>query len=365
LIEFERERDQDLWSRYTFSVTHPRVFATSTPDARVVWDLLSSSGYVDEWTPPTEREYLHRELLHDWGTASEDTGHVVFVGPPERPVGQTSGSLIYPGTWLIHHLGMADDGRQPQEVLEDACELFTAQLQTILRTKNAEHFLICVSDGTRWNKRIYEDFVAGYSEGDSAASRFTVYRYAAPSTAPQDAGCVSGAVSRATAKQWRVISESLRTQVTPVEYRALGLDPDAIDLREFSAICARQHLLRTRAAFVYNEGGEDEAALLAETGPEGTNLFGLFNSCSIVGLTSRGVSTTAREALLQEAIRAFAIAGKRSFLFFDGPSSSPAPEVVSLGFQHISNAFRWVAHRNVIPAWSEYLRHAFRPMTAA
>jgi hypothetical protein len=84
-------------------------------------------------------------------------------------------------------------------------------------------------------------------------------------------------------------------------------------------------------------------------------VFGLLNTCRIIWMSPAPaeVMPAIRERLLAMAVWFFRSLGTRTFLLFDEQED---PEALALGFEPISPALRWLAHRDVIPVWAAYLR---------
>jgi hypothetical protein len=134
----------------------------------------------------------------------------------------------------------------------------------------------------------------------------------------------------------------------------MALDPARIELHQFEQSCALRGYQRNRTIFFALREGQAEAALIAELGSEGVNVFGLLNTCRIISLSDAAPCAGVRRVLLAQATQHYRQADKRNFLFLDdrGPGDGvPA----AMGFQHISGGLRWIAHRDVVPAWTAYL----------
>jgi hypothetical protein len=150
------------------------------------------------------------------------------------------------------------------------------------------------------------------------------------------------------------LARQLSVTVPAIERRALALDEAVLDLESFTSACAGHDHQRRRECLFALVGGIPAAALIAESGGEGVNLFGLFNSCRIVPLGDGPPSAAVERALLAAAVDHYRRAGKESFLLFaDVEASLELPS--SLGFEAISAGLRWIAHRDVVPAWAAYL----------
>ena len=106
------------------------------------------------------------------------------------------------------------------------------------------------------------------------------------------------------------------------------------------------------------------AALIAESGGEGVNIFGLMNRCFIMSLTAEAVSPAAKAALLGKAEQHYDLLEKQHFIFFDGVAEDSG--FVSLcGFELISEGMRFIAHKRVVPAWLSYLANVLSLRQAA
>ena len=85
------------------------------------------------------------------------------------------------------------------------------------------------------------------------------------------------------------------------------------------------------------------------------NIFGLLNRCSIVPLGPEAVAPDTTAALLEQATEHFAGLGKEEFLFFDEHGGS-VEELSLLGLEFISDGMRFIASKQVVPAWLSYLK---------
>lgn len=147
-------------------------------------------------------------------------------------------------------------------------------------------------------------------------------------------------------------------------YDALAYAPEDIELFAFSKQCEALGFERSRQVYVADESGAPVAALIAESGGEGVNIFGLMNRCFIVSLTTKPVSQPVKAALLGKAEQHFARLDKEHFIFFDEPDVDPS-FVKLCGFELISDGMRFIAHKRVVPAWLSYLANVLSLRQAA
>ena len=159
----------------------------------------------------------------------------------------------------------------------------------------------------------------------------------------------------ADASELRRVSRQLAITLPQVELEAFSLSEDSLGLEEFTRTCRDRGYERARRVFVARESRETVAALVAESGDDGINVFGLLDCCWVVTLgrplaPSDGVLL----ALLRAAGRHYGSLGKRSFLLWGDPSwSSGAFE--RLGLCHVARAIRWIASRRLLPAYLSYM----------
>ena len=367
LTEFGDRRDSERWHHFVFGRMHPRLSEGVGLQVEKSWKVLEASRYVGLWTPSAAKAHVRDCFVRAWQSPSATTGHQLLLreGPAKyRDVspecGLAAGSLVYPRTWLLHHLGISaqDTTSDRHRALHQASELITGILYRLKDLTDLEHFVIYVERGKRWNDRLYSDFATRYYQLDKLSySPLHLFR---GNTAQQGTVAPSDiAIRSADEGAWQAISARLKAQVAAIETRAMSLDSDVISLGQFSADCEAARFERNRHAFVASVGGVDLAALIAESGDEGANIFGLMNTCRVVSLRDHGVSVATKSALLAHAQQFYRTISKRTFLVLEDDERD-ATALRSLGFEEVSPGMRWIAHRDVIPAWAAYLQDLLR-----
>ena len=357
LSGFVRRRDAGRWQRFVFEQAHPDIGDVGHASG-VAWQLLEESRYVEQWTPGPQRDHLRRKFMRCWKAPSRKVGNKLVLRKGGVPVGISAGSLAYPGTWILHHLAVTSGNGESDavKVTQNANELISGLLRRLRDSAGLEHFVIYAEQGKRWNDRLYRDFSAGY--GDAEKLLYTtskVYRYQreVPVT-PTLSESPDLKLVPATPALWSELATHLRATLSPLEIRALGFEGN-IDLQAFTRSVAACGYERTRQAYFALVDGKPVAALLAETGDEGVNVFGLLNACRIIWMQP-GASdrTDIRARLLAQAVEHYRLLDKKSFVLFDDHADASVP--VELGFEAVSPSLCWVAHRDVIPAWTSYLK---------
>jgi c-di-GMP-binding flagellar brake protein YcgR len=353
LTSFHDPADAAAWRRFVFEHMHPNIVDGRGRAARS-WAVLEASKYVDLWTAPETRAHIRNEYISSWNKTAGEVGHSLLIERQGMPVGLSAGSAAYPGSWILHHL--ARDGRgdgKGNDPLSENCELISGICRRLETETNFEHFLIYIERDKRFNERLYVDFFERYRPNDRPKklmlTPMEVFRRSTDEVTgpPSTADVVSS-----TPELRALLLERLET-LPELERKALGYDGD-LDLRAFTQTCAERNYERSRDLYFALVDGQPAAALIAETGGEGVNIFGLLNTCRIVGLTAQKPSAGVREGLLRRAVEHYRVRGKKNFLFFDETDDTDTVPT-QLGFQFVSAGLRWLAHRDVMPAWSAYL----------
>ena len=359
LVDFAGREDRHRWHRFVFRHTHPDL-RDSHGRAATAWNVLEASKYIDLWSPPLHRERIRHQFLRSWDAPANEVGHKMMLHKDRTAVGVAAGSVAYPGTWILHHLGIAPggEGRDAQQAMQHASELITGLLYRLRDMADLEHFVIYAERGKRWNDRLYGDFAARYADEDKLlCTPSRVYRRLTDTALP---AAISDEleieVQLSTPALLAKLARHLRQVLPAAELRAYALDEQRIDLASFSSECARHGYERTREVFFAFEKAEPVAAMLVETGSEGVNVFGLLNACRMFWLGPPPANAAAiRLRLLRDAVTYYRAAGKKSFLVFQDEHESAYPIPTTFGFEPISPALRLLAHRDVIPAWVAYL----------
>ena len=369
LLGSEARQDAQAWRRFVFECLHPHL-VDGTGQATRAWSLLQSSRYVELWTPPSGRAHVHQQYRRDWERPERGVGHCLLLESDRGAVGMLAASVIAPGTWLLHHLARdrGGGGGQASLGLAQCRELICGILHRLEVETDLEHFVMYLERGKRWNERLYGDFAAHYCDRQKLSlTPLEVFRRETESTSPDGAArrCASDlAVVEPTPALLELLAARLALTTPALERRALALDEADLTLTAFSEECRRQgHDRRRHVSFVL-AGGHPRAALVADSGGEAVNIFGLLNTCRIVPLTEEEPGAMARQALLRHAQQLYRRIGKRHFLFLDERERDDQDRPERLGFERVSGGLRWIGHRDVVPAWSAYLEGLMTPAAA-
>jgi hypothetical protein len=353
-LDFSDRDDAAAWRRFVFDHLHPNLI-DGAGRAERTWNVLDASKYVELWTAAETREHDRALYCEAWQAPASEVGHSLLLCRRDLPVGVIAASAVYPRSFILHHLGRdaRDDGKS-QAGLKESSDLLCGILQRLQAETDFEHFLIYFERDKRFNEGLYVDFAERYFDKEKLLiTSNEVFRRSTALPLPSEAAR-NVDVLAANPKLMDVLTATLARTTTPLEQKAMALDGARITLADFERSCAEKDYQRQRTVFFALEAGQPQAALIAELGSEGVNVFGLLNTCRIIALGEATPSAAVRTALLCRANEHYRAAGKRNFLFLDeaGPSDG-VPAV--LGFRHISGGLRWIAHRDVVPAWTAYL----------
>ncbi len=370
-IEFTRfvsDRQAERWGRFVFRMGHPNLELGDAQAVAEKWRVLESSGYVDE-TTESLRTHLARRFFFSWKKHSDNPrlGRYMFVQKDGRAVGIVAASLIYPRTWLVHHLGIDEKERKADKrrVFELAREAYCGMQHLLNNMADIDFFLIYADAKLSWNEMIYGHFMQRYPDKKSCTyEAYKVYKCRPGlSSSTQIQRNESVEIVPGDDRLLESFSRHLEYSLAVVEFESFCYRKEEIDLEEFSRECAEVGYERERRVFFAIEKDTPRAALIAETGDEGTNIFGLLNKCWFVHLEPEAVHDgRLKSLLLHRALQYYRSKGKQEFIFLGSWIGEPEDVLKPLGFYFVADGLRFLARRSVLPAWMSYLDELMRMM---
>jgi hypothetical protein len=260
---------------------------------------------------------------------------------------------------LVHHFGI--DERQRKEDRQDffklAREAYCGMHQLLSSLANIKYFVIYADSGMAWNQLMYGNFLRRYSaREDFIYDKYRVYK-CMPQVGLVKSRFPPGSlqITGRNRKLERLLSQHLKIQLPAIEFEAFCYSEEEIGLDKFSSKCAKDGYERERRIFFAVEGGTVLAALVAETGDEGINIFGLFNKCWFVYMKPQAAwNNRIKKQLLRRAIRFYAEKGKKEFILIESLGDESDDLLKSLGFYCVANGFRFLARQTILPAWMSY-----------
>ena len=358
LLAFAGSRDSAEWRKFFFSRLHPNLSdGNQEPDA--AWEVLEGSDYLRLWTPDEERTRLRRQFMGAWAEPAVQAGQTLLLKKSGRSVGLSAGSLVYPRTWMLHHLGIERAAeRGANEPLHQTYELISGILHRLQEAPEIDYFLIYAEQGKRLNDRLYRDFARHYFGASKLLLTSThLYRYSTDVSSELNSKSSRLSVAQADDAVWSMLAEYLERETPPIEREALALGADRIDLRDFTHQCREWDYERERKAYIAYVDGVPHAALIADSGDEGVNVFGLMNTCRIVWMADPVPGVQSQ--LIDLAVVHYRGLGKRHFFVFADAQNGEL-SLDGTGFESVFPAIRWLAHRDVIPSWVAYVEGLLR-----
>jgi hypothetical protein len=266
---------------------------------------------------------------------------------------------------MAHHFGIDEQERQSSANLFDiAREIYSGTMFILQHMAPADSFVFYFDAAKPWHDLFFGQFVERYRpRGDMLYDGFTLYK----KIAEDGIGCAlpfRPDIVRDDPELLGVLSRHLESSLSPLEFDAYCYGEEEITLAGFSGTCASRGYERTRHVYFALQGGDLLAALVVETGGEGVNLFSLLNRSWLVPLhPDLGDDVYVKAALLAEATDHYVRRGTRSFLYLAPPGEVADGLPAGLGFTCVAQGRRWLARREVIPAYLSYMESIIGEMS--
>ncbi len=366
LLGFAGEADGERWGRFVFEAGHPCVRLGGEGSVAATWDVLVRARYPEE-VAEALRPGLAQSFAGAWQQHADDPrlGRFLLVQKEDRSVGTVAGSLLYPGTWMVHHLGIDEAERRAdrQGLFRLARDAYCGMGHLLHNLAAIDHWVIYAEAGRPWNDMLYGQFVLRHPQReDLIYDGYGVYRRLPGPPVDVPSARLGGVrAAPASAAQAALVVRHLALHAPAIEFAAYAYGDD-LELDAFGRSCAARGYRRARRLFVALEDGErPRAALLAETGEPGVNVFGLLDRCWLVYLEPEAArDDRVKLALLDAAVRHYAAEGRESFLYFGHWGGEPMDLLEPLGYRFEAEGMRFLARREVLPAYMAYVDELMR-----
>jgi len=360
LVDFAGPEDAQRWHHFVFGQIHPRLHLATGSNVRSAWRILKRSEYVSLWVDEAERNHIERDFTGDWKASAPSTGSLLLLENDRGPVGMISGSLLYPRSWLMHHLAVDAEERtkeRKKDFFAMADQLYSGITYSLTHMARARYFIAYFERNKNWNRYLYEEFTDRYVRKEHQLYEARSVHRRTTAAPLGDADAVPGGlrIVPGDAALMAELSDRLGQRLPAMELDAFAYGRSEIGLSDFSHDCAHQRGYERRrdVFFALDGSGKALAALVCEAGGEGVNIFGLLNTCWIFPLAG-AVETDVARALLGRAVHHYRALDKRSFVLFETPGTlGDAPK--QTGFDFVSDGVRWMARTEVLPVWQSYV----------
>jgi hypothetical protein len=365
LTTFESPEAREAWGRFVFKESYPQLIIAGSEQAENVWDVLVRSQYPEEVIDVLRPSLEHR-FFSAWGRTSCDLrqGRVVLIEKQGRPVGTAAANLLYPRTWFFHHMGFDADERRADRLglFALAHEIYVGMCHLMSHMNSADFWAIFAEAGRPWNDMLYGQFVLRHpNHEDVLYDGYGVFRRLPGPVPCVDSERIKGVcVVRPDAEMRERLVRYLILNTHVLEQEAYAYGED-LEFEAFGSRCAEFGYERSRKVYLAVDEGRPLAALLAESGHEGANVFGLLNRCWIVMMEPEAArDDRVKLALLHQAIRHYAELGREDFLYFGHWGGEPMDLLEPLGYRFEAEGFRFLARREVLPAYMAYVDELMR-----
>ena len=347
--------DEPQWIKLVAHELHPRT-DTSENLLEALWDLFDASGYFNLAGRSAEDFAALKKRFLTVGRRAVHAPQLICqaVWPSSKGVeGSVSFLKAYQTAWMGHQLAKrhganATPSVEPSQVLRDVYFHSFEHPQT---DPDLRWVVGHVEGRVRWVMGSHVEFVRQHQEtGEVLAIPVGMMYAKCKEHANVDARGITVALASPLEKQ--LLARRVAQKHPACYADAFDFVPERIGLERVTDMWRVAGMERERAILVAHAKNRPVAAIVLETGEEGTNLFRLLDSARVFAL-SAGVTPEAYVALFNEARDWYAARGRTEFLFFkeDREDSYVAPA----GLHPISEPYLWIVSARLVPDFLEHV----------
>ncbi|MBW1802051.1 MAG: hypothetical protein JRJ85_15130, partial [Deltaproteobacteria bacterium] len=354
---FKNDSQEFRWKKYVLESTYRRLRLAGSEDASTVWAVLESSKYTD-LVAPDLRGRLKRHFFKTWKKHAENPRAFIAMNlfENDKPVGTCAANLVYPKTFLGHHLSI--DRGIKKNVFDISREICSG-MSFVLHHMVFSDYFICYADAFKNLARtFYGQFVHTYpAHEDFIYDRHHVYK-GRPDCQTGDQPTRKGAIRVVPANGVLLdqLADYFKKNVSDLEIKAFSYERDNLTLECFSEACRECRYEMTREIFFAVENETPLAALVAETGDEAMNLFSLLNFCRIIFLRPESKDDDRiYEVLFHKAMNHYLSRKKPEFIFYMEYDEENKKTFDRFGLKYVTDVMRFVGRTNILSAHLNYL----------
>jgi hypothetical protein len=364
IVSFKEDYMKEQWDQFVFEEAHPSLRLGHSDLGESFWGVLESSRYVEEATESLH-SVLKNHFFFSWKKNAENPklGRALVVIHEEKSVGTAAANLLYPGTWIAHHLGIDEQIRKTdrKNLFQLARKAYCGVFHMMNNMTDMDYFVVYADAKRGWNHMIYKQFMQRYSmKSDMLYDTCRLYKFVYAPTkdgaARRRRGFDSIEIVDSQQGYLDLLSNCLRLLCSDLEFDAFFYACSDFELRSFSQRCARYGYERERRVAFALDRGQPKAAMIVESGEVGVNIFGLLNKCWIVPLEPGSeVNREYEERLLEWALAYYKEKRKEEFIYMGPCSTEACGWLESMGFIYQADAFRFLAKKEILPVWMGYV----------
>jgi hypothetical protein len=358
-----QEGCQELpWAHEVWDALHPRT-RIGQPWHDDVWDLCTSSGYLD-LSNKNSAEF--EALRPSFAAATEKLAAAPEIGcqvtwPTRDRVEATISLLkVWRHTWLAFQLARHNEDRplwvSGNEILRD---VYLRGYEHALLDPESDWHVAYVQDAAQWSRLIHYDFPLRYAGSDRACIvPFRGWEGRCDSEPAAPAPMPPGSeVARATASELRAILDHLHATRPGPYIEANDYVMQGFDLAEVKHLWRRAGLERDRQVVVARSGGKMRAAAVLELAEDGLHLYGLLDIVRLFEIEPGGAALF--PALLERARSWYRACGKKKFVYFDEQMTDNHAQTA--GLTDLGKASLAIIGRDLIPDLLEHVHEVTAP----
>ncbi|RKH69126.1 PilZ domain-containing protein [Corallococcus aberystwythensis] len=352
--------DAERWQAMVARALHP---ATRTDGTRVEehWRLFIDSGYFNLAGRSVEDFEARRRSFFELGRGAGTMGAVLteVVWPSERGVEATLSAMKpYRSVWMVHQLARRQDAarfeRLKGQMLRD---VYAHCVEHAQRDPEFRWLASYIESTVPFTLRSH----VGFADRMAATGRTLLLpmRMIDVECGHPSGQAPSGLeLGPATEAERRLLVERIALTRPACYAEALDLRMESLDLRDATRAWQAVGLERERHLLVAREGAKPVAVAVLESGPPGTNPFGLLDSARLFALSPR--ARQAYPALMDGARRWFAQRGRDGFTFL----AEEAGDVEAAGLHDAApdmKPYLWLIPADLAPEFLEHIHEQTAP----
>ncbi len=364
ILAFRSAEEKERWKQLAFFSNHLHLALGDVNNIDISWKLLRASGYLDE-IDYTLHERLEKSYHSSWKLHSSVSSFSRYIigSHGKLAVGTMAFSLIYPRTWLVHHFGVDSYKGEISKLqtINISQEMYIGGMYLLNHMTDCDHYVIYSNSQKSWNRITYQRFFNIYNN-NSLLDSLHAYKYITTSSRTLNYTCnySNYNIISPNSELLYILSKNLKEKLHPLLFESFSYRFPNISFSDFEKLCQANNYERKRTVYFAEVNSVPVAALIAETGGEGINVFNLLNSCWIfpLGLKSE-IDMNIKQMLLLKAIEFYKKEQKAEFIYWEDESSDCKKELEDMGFRHHTVIFRWIAKRSVLPIYLNYISELY------
>jgi hypothetical protein len=328
--------------------------AQTPPTADELWEVFASSGYL---TLSGKSPADFTDLRHGFDTVTKKLalhpalGGSALVREDSGLMATLTASKIYSGSYLLHQLAKFQPEHDRQAAKRALWGIYSGAHDLVSRAPDARWTIMYASDqASSWQERSLLAFLRAHPDPAMAALiRFRLMEVSTEDRARHAHTNIE--VSRATSQEQRNLAETLEREHSTAYLQALDLTCDEISLTSCRTQMRAAGLERARCVFLARRSGVLVAAMVAELGEPGLNLFHLYDSARVFDLGD--LDDDVRKALLDSALAWFHQRGRRRFIYYN--EHAPARGADDLGLRDLGLGYVCIMSAALVRQYLEHL----------